>query len=135
MATKIFLNLPVKDLSKSVAFFTALGYSFDPQYTDENATCMIVGEDIFVMLLVEEFFKTFITTDIADATKSTEAIIALSVENKGAVDEVVRKAVAAGATTPTPAVDHGFMYQAMIQDPDGHLWEYFYMDPDALARG
>ena len=135
MATKIFVNLPVKDLSKSVAFFTALGYSFDPQYTDENATCMIVGEDIFVMLLVEEFFKTFITTDIADATKSTEAIIALSVENKGAVDEVVRKAVAAGATTPTPAVDHGFMYQATIKDIDGHMWEYFYMDMDAAVPG
>ncbi|GAB4054262.1 VOC family protein [Spirosoma litoris] len=134
MATKIFLNLPVKDLNKSVEFFTKLGYSFNAQFTNEDGTCMIISEDIYVMLLVEKFFKSFIKKEIADASKTTEAIICLSADNREAVDEVVKKAVAAGATTPTEAQDQGFMYSHGFQDLDGHLWEFVYMDPAAVNQ-
>ena len=129
MATQIFVNLPVKDLKRSVAFFTKLGYTFDPQFTDDNATCMIVGDNIFVMLLVESFFKTFTPKAVCDATRSTEVLLALSADGRAAVDALVAKAVAAGGTTPTEPKDHGFMYQHGYQDLDGHLWEVFYMDP------
>ena len=134
MATQIFVNLPVKDLKKSVQFFTKLGYTFDPHFTDENATCMIVGENIFVMLLVESFFKTFTRKAICDATKSTEVLMGLSTESRAKVDEIVAKAVAAGGTTPMEPKDHGFMYQHGYQDLDGHLWELFYMDPNAANK-
>jgi predicted lactoylglutathione lyase len=129
MATQLFVNLPVKDLKRSVDFFTKLGYTFNPQFTDENATCMIVSDGIFVMLLVESFFKTFIQKDIADAKRSTECILALSAESREKVDEHVRKAVDAGAKTPSAVKDYGFMYQHGFEDLDGHLWEVFYMDP------
>jgi uncharacterized protein len=134
MATQIFVNLPVKDLERSVQFFTKLGYTFDPQFTDDHATCMIVGDDIFVMLLVESFFKTFTTKAVCDATKSTEVLLALSMDSRAKVDELVAKAVAAGATTPVEPKDHGFMYQHGYQDLDGHLWELFYMDPSAAKK-
>lgn len=134
MATQIFVNLPVKDLNRSVEFFTKLGYTFNPQFTDENATCMIISEDIFVMLLVEKFFKTFTKKELADASKSTEAIIALSVDSKEKVDELVRKAIAAGGTTPNEKQDQGWMYGHGFQDLDGHLWETFWMDPDAVNQ-
>src|SRR5690349_5419050 len=129
MATKIFVNLPVKDLNRSVEFFTKLGYAFNQQFTNENATCMIISDDIYVMLLVEKFFKTFISKDIADASKSTESIICLSAENREAVDDLINKAVAAGAKTPRDKQDHGFMYQHGYEDLDGHLWEVMWMDP------
>ena len=134
MATQIFVNLPVKDLEKSVQFFTKLGYTFDPQFNDENATCMIVGENIFVMLLVESFFKTFTRKAVCDATKSTEVLMGLSAESRAKVDELVAKAVAAGGTTPIEPKDHGFMYQHGYQDLDGHLWELFYMEPSAAKK-
>lgn len=134
MATQIFVNLPVKDLKRSVDFFTKLGYTFNPQFTDENATCMIIGENIYAMLLVEPYFKSFIKKDVCDAGKYAEAIIALSTENREQVDEMVRKAVAAGATTPSEAKDYGFMYQHGYQDLDGHLWEVFYMDANAVPE-
>ena len=130
MATNIFVNLPVKDLDRSVSFFRALGYEFNPQFTDENATCMIVDENIYVMLLVEQYFKTFMKKDVADTTRTSEVIVALSADSRDAVDEVVRKAVAAGAETPMEAADYGFMYQRSFEDLDGHLWEYLWMDPD-----
>ncbi len=132
MATKIFVNLPVKNLSKSVEFFTKLGFEFNPQFTNEQATCMIIGEDIFVMLLVEEFFKTFTKKEIADSSKTTESIICLSAESKENVDDMVTKAVAAGATTPNEKQDQGFMYGHGFQDIDGHLWELMWMDMNAL---
>jgi len=131
MAKQIFVNLPVKDLKRSVSFFTALGYRFNPQFTDENATCMIVGENIFVMLLVESFFKTFTKKAICDATKSTEVLVCLSCDSRAEVDGLVKKAVAAGGTTPAAAQDHGFMYQHGYQDLDGHLWELVHMVPGA----
>lgn len=133
MATQIFVNLPVKDLKKSVDFFTALGYTFNPQFTDENATCMIVSDDhIYVMLLVEKFFKTFTPKPIADAKAATEVLVALSCESRAQVDEMVRKAVAAGGRTPTQPQDLGFMYQHGYEDLDGHMWELVYMEPGAI---
>jgi predicted lactoylglutathione lyase len=135
MATKIFVNLPVKDLKKSIEFFTKLGFTFNPQFTDETATCMIVSEDIFVMLLTRDKFKTFTPKEICDATKSTEVLVALSYESREKVDDLVRKAVAAGGTTYSEAKDYGFMYQHGFQDPDGHIWELFYMEPEAINQG
>jgi hypothetical protein len=133
MATQIFVNLPVKDLDRSVAFFTALGYRFNPQFTNENATCMIVSEDhVYVMLLVEPFFQTFTSKAIADARTSTEVLLCLSCESRAQVDELVAKAVAAGGSTPTKAQDRGFMYQHGYQDLDGHVWELMYMEPGAM---
>jgi uncharacterized protein len=132
MATQIFVNLPVKDLKRSVDFFTQLGYTFNPQFTDENATSMVVSDTIYVMLLVEGFFKTFTSKEIADATKTTEAIVCLSAESRAEVDELVGKAVAAGAKTPREAQDHGFMYQHGYEDLDGHLWELVYMEPGGM---
>jgi predicted lactoylglutathione lyase len=129
MAKQIFVNLPVKNLDKSIGFFTKLGYTFNPKFTDENATCMIVGDNIFVMLMVEKYFKTFTPRPVADAKAATEVIIALSMDSREKVDEHVRTAVAAGGATPNEAKDHGFMYQHGFQDLDGHLWEVFYMDP------
>ncbi|WP_394781608.1 VOC family protein [Undibacterium sp.] len=131
MSTQIFVNLPVKDLNKSVEFFTRMGYSFNPQFTDENATCMIISDTIYVMLLVEKFFKTFTKKDICDSSKSTEALLCLSCDNCAQVDEMVAKAVAAGGTTPEEAKDYGFMYSHGYEDLDGHNWELMYMDPNA----
>jgi predicted lactoylglutathione lyase len=133
MATQIFVNLPVKDLKKSVTFFTSLGFKFNPQFTDENATCMIVGENIFVMLLVESFFKTFTSKAICDATRQTEVIVCISADSRKTVDDMVGKAVAAGGTTPRKSQDHGFMYQHGFQDLDGHLWEVVHMVSDAAS--
>ena len=127
MATQIFVNLPVKNLDQSVAFLTRLGYKFNPQFTDENATCMIVSDDIYVMLLVERYFKTFTPKPIADATKTTEVLLCLSCESRAQVDEMVARAVAAGGTTPNKPQDHGFMYQHGYQDLDGHMWELVHM--------
>ncbi|WP_295984756.1 VOC family protein [uncultured Variovorax sp.] len=133
MATKqIFVNLPVKNLDKTKAFFAALGYTFNEQFTDANAACMVVQKDsIHVMLLVEEFFKTFTTKSIADTAKSTEVLLCLSCESRAEVDELVAKAKAAGGTTPSEPKDYGFMYGHGFQDLDGHLWELVYMDPNA----
>jgi len=132
MATKIFVNLPVKNLKKSIEFFTKLGFTFNPQFTDETATCMIVSEDIFVMLLTEAKFKTFTPKEICDATKSTEVLVCLSSESREKVDDMVRKAVTAGGTTYSESKDYGFMYQHGFQDLDGHIWELLYMVPDAI---
>jgi len=134
MATKIFVNLPVKNLNKSVEFFTKLGYTFDPQFTDETATCMIVAEDIFVMLLTEAKFKTFTPKKICDATKSTEVLVCFTCESRANVDAMVRKAVAAGGTTYNKPQDYGFMYEHGYQDLDGHIWELIYMEPGALKQ-
>jgi predicted lactoylglutathione lyase len=134
MTTKIFVNLPVKNLTKSVEFFTKLGFKFNAQFTDETAACMIVGEDIFVMLLTEAKFKTFTPKAICDATKSTEVLVCLSSESRANVDEMVRNAVAGGGTTYAKPQDHGFMYQHGFQDLDGHIWEIIWMDPAAIKQ-
>ena len=134
MATKIFVNLPVKDLNKSVTFFTKLGFTFNPQFTDEKATCMIIGEDIFIMLLVEPFFQSFTKKEIADATKITESIICLSAESPAKVDEMVSLALEAGGKAPNDKQEHGWMYGHGFEDLDGYLWEVMWMDP-AAANG
>lgn len=131
MATKIFVNLPVKDLNKSIEFFTRLGFTFNQQFTDETATCMIVSDDIFVMLLTHDKFRSFTPNPICDATQFTEVLVCLSVENREAVNEIVHKAVVAGGTTYNLPQDHGFMYTHGFQDLDGHIWEVVYMEPSA----
>jgi predicted lactoylglutathione lyase len=134
MTTKIFVNLPVKDLNKTIGFFTKLGFRFDPQFSDANATCMIVGEDIFVMLLVEKFFKTFTKKEICDTTKNTEVIVALSAESREKVDQLINKAIEAGGMESREPQDHGWMYGRSFEDIDGHLWEIIYMDESALRK-
>lgn len=134
MGTKIFVNLPVKDLKRSIAFFTKLGFTFNPQFTDDTATCMIVAEDIFVMLLTEAKFKTFTPKPICDATKSTEVLVCLSSDSRAKVDDMVRSAVANGGSTYNQPQDHGFMYHHGFQDPDGHIWEIMWMDPGAIEK-
>lgn len=132
MSTQIFVNLPMKDLERSRALFTALGYSFNPQFSDENAGCLVISDDIYAILLVEPYFKTFIKKKLADATKSTETIIALSADSPAEVDKLADKALAAGATLAREPEDQGFMYGRSFQDPDGHIWEVFWMDPSAI---
>lgn len=131
MGRKIFVNLPIKDMKRSQAFFRMLGFSFNPQFTNEQGACMVIAEDIFAMLLVEPFFQTFTKKPIADAKKSTEVLVCLSCESRAEVDELVRKAVAAGGTAPNAPQDHGFMYGHGFEDLDGHVWELVWMDPAA----
>lgn len=130
----IFVNLPVKDLQKSIDFFTALGFEFNAQFTDDKATCMVIHDNIFAMLLVESRFKDFTKKEIADATQSTEAIIALSAESREQVDEMVNRALAAGGKQANEPMDHGFMYQRSFEDLDGHLWEVIYMDASVINK-
>ncbi|GKS89262.1 VOC family protein [Acidovorax sp. SUPP2539] len=132
MATQMFVNLPIQDLPRSVAFFTALGFRFDPRFTSDKATCMIVGEHSFVMLLTQPFFQTFTDKPVSDAHRTTEVLICLSRDSRAAVDEIVRQAIAAGGKAPRAAQDHGFMYQHGFEDPDGHLWEVMFMEPGAI---
>ena len=134
MAKKIFVNLPVKDLNKTVEFFTKLGFEFNPQFTDENATCMIVNKDIFIMLLVEKFFKTFTKKEICDTTKDTEVIIALSTESREKVDQMINDVIEAGGKESRKPQDHGWMYGRSFQDINGHLGEIIYMDEKALKK-
>jgi predicted lactoylglutathione lyase len=134
MSTKVFVNLPVKHLDKSMDFYKKVGYSFNPQFTDETAACMVISDDIYAMLLTHAKFKEFTPKAICDATKSTEVLVALSCENREQVNELVRKAVGAGGTTYAEPKDYSFMYQHGYQDPDGHIWELFYMDP-AVQQG
>lgn len=130
--TKIFVNL-LEDLNNT-EFFTKLGFKFNPQFTDENATCMIVGENMFVMLLVEKYFKTFTKKEITDTTKNTEAIVALSAQSKEEVDQVIKKVIDAGGSEPRDPQDYGWMYGRSFEDIDGHLWEIIYMDESAMKN-
>lgn len=126
---QMLVNLPVKDLERSKAFFAALGYRFQPEFTNDKAACMVVSEDhSYVMLLAEPFFQSFIKTPVADARKHTEVLIALSRPSRAAVDETVAMARAAGGGAGGEDTDYGFMYQRWFADPDGHLWEVFFMD-------
>lgn len=131
MARQIYVNLPVKDLERSKAFFAHLGFSFNPQYSNEVAACMVVADDIFVMLLGEPFFATFTTKPICDARSSTEVLVCLSCASRAEVDDLVARALAAGGTAPRRPQDHGFMYGHGFEDPDGHIWELVYMVPGA----
>jgi uncharacterized protein len=132
MHNKIFVNLPVADLNQSIEFFTRLGFSFNPQFTDKTATCMIVSDDILIMMLTHDKFNASTPKDICDATRSTEVLLCLSCATREEVDEMVRKAVAAGGTTYNEPQDHGFMYGHGFQDLDGHIWELIYMEPSSI---
>jgi uncharacterized protein len=134
MTTQIFVNLPVKDLSRTVEFFKKLGFAFNAQFTDENATCMIINDNIFVMLLVEKFFKSFTKKEICDTTKDTEVIIALSTDSREKVDEMMQSVFQAGGKESREPQDHGWMYGRSFQDINGHLWEIIYMDEKALKN-
>ncbi len=128
MPRNLYVNLPVKDLARSVEFFTALDFSFNPKFTDENATCMIVNDNTSVMLLVESFFSTFTRKAICNTHEATEALLSLSLDSRAEVDDFVARAVAAGGVEEGEATDHGFMYERGITDPDGHNWGVFHMD-------
>ena len=130
MATSIFVNLPVKDLEKSKQFFSKLGYTFNPQFTDEKAACMVISDTIYAMLLSEPFFKGFIPNkEIADTTKTKEVLTALSTDSRQQVDDMTDKAIAAGGKQFREPEDHGFMYARSFEDLDGHVWEMIWMDP------
>ena len=134
MSTKIFVNLPVKNLKASMDFFTKLGFTFNAQFTDERAACLVISEDIFFMLLTEKTFKTFVVKEIADTSKTVEVINAIFVDNRKAVDEIVEKALKAGASKYREPDVMDFMYSRSFSDLDGHLWEVGYMDPDHVQK-
>jgi uncharacterized protein len=135
MTTKIFVNLPVKDLQGSMAFFEKLGFKFNPQFTDETAACMVITDDIYAMLLTHPKFKEFTKKAIADAHKTTEVLTCLSFDSKRQVDELVGKAIAAGGTEARDPQDYGFMYGRSFNDLDGHIWEVIWMDPGHVQQG
>jgi uncharacterized protein len=128
---KLFVNLAVRNLKRSVDFFSTLGFTFDPKFTDDHATCMIVSDEAFVMLLEQDFFRGFTRNQLCDTSTHTEALFALSCASRTEVDELVAAAVAAGGKHAMEPQDHGFMYGWSFYDPDGHHWEVFWMDPDA----
>jgi predicted lactoylglutathione lyase len=130
----IFVNLPVRDLQKSMAFFAKLGFGFNPQFTDEKAACMVVGEHAFVMLLTVPFFKTFTRRELCDSTRQTEALFALSCATRGEVDQLIGKAIEAGGQKAMEPMDQGFMYGRSFYDLDGHHWEAFWMDANAQEQ-
>ncbi|MEV0096660.1 VOC family protein [Streptomyces sp. NPDC050738] len=132
MTQMIFVNLPVKDLEVSKAFFTKLGYTVNAQFTDENASSIVISDTIVVMLLKEDFFKTFTTRTIADTATTVESITCLSAESREAVDTLVDTALSAGGSAAQEPQDHGFMYGRSFLDPDGHHWEVMWMDPAAI---
>ena len=132
MHKQIFVNLPVADLPRSQAFFGALGFTFNPQFTNAQAACMVIGEHIYAMLLVEDFFARFTDKPIADATKTSEVLVCLSCESRAEVDDLVARALEAGGSSPRAPQDHGFMYGHGFQDPDGHIWELMFMDMSAV---
>ena len=132
MSRSIFVNLPVRDLSKSMEFFAALGFTFNPQFTDDKAACMIISDKAFVMLLTETYFRGFMKNELCDTSRYTEALFALSCESKAEVDQMVRKAIDGGGRPAMDATDHGFMYSWSFYDLDGHHWEVLWMDPAAV---
>lgn len=134
MATKIFVNLPVKNLNKSKEFFTKLGYTFNPQFTNEKAACMVISQDIYAMLLTEPFFQTFTPKEVINAKKGTEVLIALSADSKEKVNELVDKALGAGGKKSREPQDYGFMYSKSFEDIDGHIWEVLWMDPTYIQN-
>ncbi|WP_066069857.1 VOC family protein [Neobacillus soli] len=130
----IFINLPVKDLNKSIHFFRELGFEFNPQFSDETASCMIISDNIFAMIMIEDRFKGFTKKESVDTTTSAEAIFSLSAESRDQVDAVVNKALSSGGKSFSDPLDHGFMYIWGFQDVDGHLWEIAYMDASAMNQ-
>jgi predicted lactoylglutathione lyase len=131
---KLFVNLPVQDLKRSVDFFTKLGFVFNAQFTDETATCMVLSDDAYVMLLVRSRFEGFARRPVSDATKQTEALFAFQVASRAEVDDVVSRALAAGGAKVSDPQDHGFMYLQSFYDLDGHHWEVFWMDEKQMPQ-
>ena len=132
MHKQIYVNLPVADLPRSRAFFESLGLHFEPKFSNDQGACLVIEEgSIHAMLLTRDFFGTFTSKPIADATRSTEVLVCLSCESRAEVDALVQKALAAGGSAPRPPQDHGFMYAHGFEDLDGHIWELVAMDPDA----
>lgn len=129
---KLFVNIPVGDLQRSIQFFEALGFRFNPHFTDATATCMLVGADAYFMLLTAERFAGFSKRPAGDARAQTSALYAVGVDSRAEVDAMVAKAVAAGGSHAVDPQDHGFMYGWSFYDPDGHHWEVFWMDPSAI---
>ena len=134
MISKIFVNLPVKDLAASMTFFKAIGFKFNPQFTDETAACMVMSDDIYAMLLTHAKMKEFTSKIIADASLTTEVLTALAVESKSKVDEIVDRASKAGGKEPYPPKDYGFMFGRSFEDLDGHIWEVFWLDPAHIQK-
>jgi hypothetical protein len=131
----IFVNLPVRDLTASQRFFRSLGFDFDDRFTDDTCACMVVSEQAYVMLIAESRFTDFTQKPIADAHRSTEAILCVSAEDRDAVDAFADAALSAGASPANEPMDHGFMYGRSFNDPDGHLWEVMWMSPEAVEQG
>jgi uncharacterized protein len=134
MHKQIYVNLPVQDLKRSIAFFEKLDFSFDSQFTNDQGACMVIGDNIYAMLLDREFFKTFTDKSIADTRSHTEALICISCDSKDEVDGLVKKAVAGGGKAPRAPQDHGFMYIHGFEDLDGHTWELAHMVGAPPAR-
>jgi hypothetical protein len=135
MATSIFVNLPVKDLDASKAFFEALGFTFNPQFTDDTAACMVISETIYAMLLTEKKFEGFTPRPLSDAKKQTEVLLCLSCDSRSDLEALMEKVLAAGGARVNEPKDYGFMYQDGFEDLDGHIWELVYMDPEAVPEG
>lgn len=134
MSSKIFVNLPVKDLKKTISFFEQIGFGFNPQFTDDTAACMVIGEGNFAMLLTYGKFSQFTSKKIADARTTTEVLVAVSFDSRARVDQIVDAALAGGGTEPSAPRDYGFMYQRSFDDLDGHTWEIFHMDESAIPK-
>ncbi|XXF79662.1 VOC family protein [Myxococcaceae bacterium GXIMD 01537] len=133
-SSKLFVNLAVRDLKRSMAFFNKLGFEFNPQFTNDEAACMVLSEEAYVMLLVEKRFKDFTKRQLCDTRTHTEGLFALSTGSRAEVDEMVKTAVASGGSHAMEAMDHGFMYGWSFYDPDGHHWEVFHMDPSHIQK-
>jgi uncharacterized protein len=133
--TNIFVNLAVNDLKASRAFYTAVGYTINELFSDENAICVVLGENLYAMLLLKPFFSTFTDKQLIEPKTQVQALNALSVESREEVDEWVAKALTAGGREPKPARDLGFMYSRDVEDPDGHIWEVLWMEPSAIENG
>lgn len=134
MVMKIFVNLPTKDLKKSIAFYTGLGFTINPQFSDETAACVVMSEEIYVMLLTEPKFAGFVNRQITDTSKAVEAINAVTVDSREEVDKMKEKALASGGKMHRDPLDYGWMYTQSIEDPDGHIWEFFWMDPSKTGK-
>lgn len=133
--TQIFVNLPTSDLERSKAFYTALGAELNPMFTDENAACVVWSENVYFMFLTTEYFATFTDKQVVDPASSAQVLIALSRDSREDVDSIVEAGLAAGGSEPKPATDLGFMYNRDLEDPDGNILEFLYMDPAAAAGG
>ncbi len=135
METQVYINLAVKDLDKSATFYTAMGFTINPQFSDESAKCLVWSETIFVMIMSKEKFKSFATKPLADTNNNLAGIFAISVDSLEKVNKIINDAIAAGGIEPKPMQDHGFMQLRTVEDFDGHTWEIFYMDMSKFPEG